>query len=56
MSWINVARTGHFKDMSRWQVDLASKVLSSIATSYDPTKRQTQLVFGHPTLNGPAFG
>ena len=56
MSWINIARTGHFKDMSGRQVDLTSKVLSSIATSYDPAKRQAPLVFGHPTLNGPAFG
>ncbi|MEG6551840.1 hypothetical protein V6C53_16550, partial [Desulfocurvibacter africanus] len=56
MSWINIARTGQFKDMSGRQVDLTSKVLSSIATSYDPAKRQAPLVFGHPTLNGPAFG
>ncbi len=56
MSWINIARTGRFRDMSGREVNLTSEALSSIATSYDPAKRQAPLVFGHPALNGPAFG
>jgi len=56
MSWINIARVGSFKDMAGRLVDLTRSTLDQIVRSYDPTRLQAPLVFGHPRTNDPAFG
>lgn len=56
MSWINIARVGSFRDMAGRSVDFTVELLRSIAASYDPGRNKAPLVFGHPALNGPAYG
>lgn len=55
-SWIEIAREGTFRDSGGSSRHFTRERLAGIAASYDPGKREAPLVFGHPAVNGPAFG
>lgn len=53
--WIEVARTGRFRDMSGQDVDVTPERLDRVAGSLR-SDNQAALVFGHPELDAPAYG
>lgn len=55
--WLEIARTGTFTDSSGRPQTFTEADLAAIARSYDPSKRDAPLVFGHPQSDAaPAFG
>lgn len=56
MTWLNIGRTGKFTAMKGQKVEFTAERFDRIAGAYDPKKKKAPLVFGHPSLNAPAFG
>ncbi len=56
MKWIEILKTGTFTAKSGHKVTITDTDLTAIEASYNPEKRETPLVFGHPEDNQPAFG
>ena len=55
--WIEIARTGTFKDSLGRDQTFTREDLSAIAMAYKPEMREAPLVFGHPKSDAaPAFG
>ena len=55
-NWINIARTGTFKDSSGTEHTFTEQDLENIRAAFDPKKSEAALVFGHPKDSDPAFG
>ena len=55
--WIEIARTGTFKDSAGRPQTFTERDLAAIASAYDPARRDAPLPFGHPASDSaPAFG
>lgn len=55
-NWVNIARTGTFKDASGKEHTFSEQDLENIRSSFDPAKSEAALVFGHPQDSDPAYG
>lgn len=56
MSWIEIFRTGTWTDSAGRTRTWTRADLDRIVRTYDPSKREAPLVFGHPKDNAPAYG
>jgi hypothetical protein len=54
--WIEIARTGAFRDSQGRPHTFTEADLDAISAGYDPARGEAPLVFGHPKDSDPAFG
>jgi hypothetical protein len=54
--WIEVFRTGTFKNSAGVENTWTEKDLEEIVSKYDPSKFEAPIVIGHPADNAPAYG